>query len=57
MSEKKDDDKKAPAAEKPAPKAETPEEPKPIDETVPGGKYIVDGRFVDAEGNDLGKAR
>lgn len=47
--EKKEDPKKDAAA--PEPEAE-----RKIDETVPGGKYIVEGRFVDAEGNDLGKA-
>ena len=32
------------------------EEPK-LDETVPGGKYIVNGVEVDAEGKPIGKKK
>jgi len=34
-----------------------PKEDKPIDETVPGGRYEVGGRVVDADGNELKKAQ
>lgn len=48
MATKKDETKEAETAK-------TEDLPK-IDETVPGGKYIVGDRFVDAEGKDLGPA-
>ncbi|MCA1589172.1 MAG: hypothetical protein LC734_02035 [Acidobacteria bacterium] len=32
------------------------EETKKHDETVPGGRYILGDRFVDADGKDLGPA-
>jgi hypothetical protein len=31
-------------------------EPKEIDETVPGGRYIVGDRVVNAHGEEIGKA-
>jgi hypothetical protein len=31
----------------------TDEEAQPLGETVPGGRYMVDGRLVDANGNPL----
>lgn len=32
-------------------------DPNQIDETVPGGRYIVGDRVVNAEGEDLGSAK
>lgn len=39
-----------------AKKAATPEPEKRIDETVPGGRYIVGDKVVDATGKVLGDA-
>ena len=34
------------------------EEPKEkLDETVPGGDYVVDGRHVNSAGEEIGKAK
>ena len=30
-------------------------EEKQLDETIPGGRYIVDGKTVDANGNEIKK--
>lgn len=37
--------------------AEAGAEPTKADETVPGGKYIVDGKAVDANGEPFGKKK
>lgn len=33
------------------------EDPNQIDETVPGGRYIVGDRVVNSEGEDIGSAK
>jgi hypothetical protein len=67
-SDEKDDQAQAPAAPPPAatPQAPIPVETAPVvpapapvvypthlDETVPGGRYILDGRVVDAHGTPV----
>lgn len=46
----------APATNPPAPEvdAESEDTTQKLDETIPGGKYIVDDNYVDAEGKFLG---
>jgi hypothetical protein len=40
-------------ADKEKEKTEDVEESKKLDETVPGGSYVVDGRTVNADGQEL----
>jgi hypothetical protein len=58
MADDKDREKRssAPSTERqpaPAPQVEEQEQERPLNETVPGGRYIVGGQTVDAEGRPL----
>lgn len=33
------------------------QEPKPLNQTIPGGRYEVDGKLVNAEGEPIGKGK